>query len=166
MRFLTADPVECIYMILKEFHKGKNCGSFSSRSITLTNESNSLTCTVASSLVRTSPLAVITVVGLLDVLMLSNSAKLRSFLLTKCILAPESTTDSLSSGSFVDATGSTYFSAGEKNVALSFSLNLKMFLARFQALLWAHRSCLSVSSWDWSSQAMVLSCLGYSLDAA
>ena len=66
----------------------------SSRSITLTNKSNCLKYTVASSLVCTSPLAVITVVGLLDVLMVSNSAEWRSFLLTICILAPEGNTNS------------------------------------------------------------------------
>ena len=86
--------------------------------------SNCLTHTVASSLVCTSPLAVITVVGLLDVLMVANSAELRSFLLTISIVAPESTTNSLSSGSFVDAAGSNHSSAGEWNVALSFSLSL------------------------------------------
>ena len=53
----------------------------SSRSITVTNKSNSLTYTVASSLVCTSPLAV-TVVRFFDILMVSNSAELRSFLLT------------------------------------------------------------------------------------
>ena len=67
----------------------------SSRSITVTNKSNSLTYTLASPLVCTLPLAVITVVGLLDILMVSNSAELRSFLLTISILAPESTTNSL-----------------------------------------------------------------------
>ena len=50
----------------------------SSRSITVTNKSNSLTFSAASSLVCTSPLAVITVAGFLDVLMVSNSAELRS----------------------------------------------------------------------------------------
>ena len=40
-------------------------------------------------------MAVITVVGLLDVLMVSNSAELRSRLLTVYILAPESTTNFL-----------------------------------------------------------------------
>ena len=63
----------------------------SSRSITVTNRSNSLTYTVASSLVCTLPLAVITV----DVLMVSNSAELKSLLLTVSIPAPESTTNSL-----------------------------------------------------------------------
>ena len=103
----------------------------SARSITITKRSNSLTYTVASSLVCTSPLAVITVVGLLDVLMVSNSAELRSFLLTICILAPESTKNSLSS--------SFYGGCGRH-------MSLYMFLARFHALLRAHRCCLSISS--------------------
>ena len=60
---------------------------------------------MASSLVCTSPLAVTTVVGFFEILMVSNSAELRSFLLTVCILAPESTTNSLSSGFTVDAAG-------------------------------------------------------------
>ena len=54
------------------------------RSTTVTNKSNSLTYTAAFSLVCTSPLAVITVIGLLDALMVSNSAELRSPLLTIC----------------------------------------------------------------------------------
>ena len=80
----------------------------SSRSKTDTNKSNSRTYAVASSFAGTSPLAVTTVVGLFELLTVSNSAELRSFLLTICILAPESTTNSLSSGSFVDATGRTH----------------------------------------------------------
>ena len=63
---------------------------------------------------------------------------------------PESATNSLSSGSFGDAAWSTHSSSGKKNAALSFSLSLFQFLARFQALLRAHRCCLSVSSWDLS----------------
>ena len=66
---------------------------------------NSLTYTVASSFVGTSPLAVTTVVGLFETLTVSNSAELRSFLLTMCLLAPESTTNSLSSRFIVDAAG-------------------------------------------------------------
>ena len=50
------------------------------RSMTVTNNSNCLTYNVASSLVCTSPLAVITVVGLLNVVMVSNSAKVKVFL--------------------------------------------------------------------------------------
>ena len=49
----------------------------------------------------------------LDVLMVSISAELKSLLLTMCILVPRSTAHSLSSGSFVDAAGSTHSSAGE-----------------------------------------------------
>ena len=86
--------------------------------------SNSLTFSVISSVVCTSPLAVITVVGLLDVLMVSKSAEVKSFLLILCILAPESTTSSLSSGSFVDAAGSTHSSAGQWHAAWSFSSSL------------------------------------------
>ena len=84
---------------LQSFPKERTAG-VCSRGITFTNKSSCLTCNVASSFVRTSPLAVITVVGLLDVLMVSNSAVLRSFSLTICILVLESTTNSLSSGSF------------------------------------------------------------------
>ena len=66
------------------------------RNTTLTNKSNCLTKIVASLIVRTSPLAVITVVGLFDVFMVSSSAEWRSFSLTICILAQESTFTSLS----------------------------------------------------------------------
>ena len=89
MWFLTVDAVVCIPMILTEFHQGENSRNFFKKH-TLTNKSNCLTYTVASSFVCTSPLAVITVVGLLDVLMVCNSAESRSLLLTMCILAPES----------------------------------------------------------------------------
>ena len=81
---------------------------------------NSLTYTIASSCVCISPLAVITVVGLHDFVKVSISALLRSFLLIMCIDAPESTTNSLSSGFNVDA-GRHLFSGDEKNVALSSS---------------------------------------------
>ena len=77
-------------------------------------------------------------------------------LLTICTQAPQSTTNSLSSSSFVDAAGNTLSSEGELSVALSFSLSLWMFLAKFHALLRAHRCCLSVSSWDRSSNFTAL----------
>ena len=79
--------------------------------------SNSLTYTVASSCVCTSPLAVMTIVGLHDFVKVSISAEFKSFLLIMCIDAPESTTNSRSSGLRVDA-GRHLFSEGEKNVAL------------------------------------------------
>ena len=52
-----------------------------------------------------------------DFVKISISALLKSFLLIMCIDAPESTTNSLSSGFNVDA-GRQVFSEGEKNVAL------------------------------------------------
>ena len=84
--------------------------------------SNSLTYTVASSCVCTSPLGVMTIVGLHDFIKVSISALLKSFLLIICIDAPESTTNSRSSSLRVDA-GRHLFSEGEKNVALSCSFN-------------------------------------------
>ena len=64
-----------------------------------------------------------TVVGLFDVVKVSNSAEFKSFLLIMCIDAPESATNSLSSGPRVDGAGRHQFSDGEKNVALFFSFN-------------------------------------------
>ena len=49
-----------------------------------------------------------------------------------CIDAPESTTNSLSSGFDVDA-GKNLFSGDEENAALSCSFNLNTFLASFHA---------------------------------
>ena len=60
-----------------------------------------------------------------------------------CIDAPESTTNSLSSGFNVDA-GRLLFSGDEKNVALSCSLNLNTFLASFHAASRAPCSCHSL----------------------
>ena len=66
-----------------------------------------------------------------------------------CIDAPESTTNSLSSGFNVDA-GRHLFS-GDENVALSCSFNLHTFLASFHAASRAVCSCHSVSSCERSS---------------
>ena len=55
--------------------------------------------TVASSCVCTSPMAVTTIVGLHDFVKVSISSEFKSFLLIMCIDAPESTTNSRSSGS-------------------------------------------------------------------
>ena len=113
MCLLTAGPVVGIPMILTELPERKNCGSFFKKHNRHEQVQFIDVYTVASSLVCTSPLAVITVVGLLDLLMVSNSAELKSRLLTMCILARESTTNSLSSSSFVDAATSTHSSVGE-----------------------------------------------------
>ena len=56
------------------------------------NFSNSLTYTVAYSCDCTSPLAVMTIVGLHDFVKESISAEFQSFLLIMCIDAPDSTT--------------------------------------------------------------------------
>ena len=100
-----------------------------SRTFIVKNISNSLTYTVASSCVCTSPLAVMSVAGLHDVAIVSISAEFKSFLLIICIDAPESTTNSLSSGLIVDGAGRHQFSEGEKNVVFCFSFNLRIFLA-------------------------------------
>ena len=71
----------------------------------LSNKSKSLTYTVASSSVRTSPLAVRTVVGFLDTRTVSSSAKFTSFLLSMCIETSESTTNYLSSGLVTSGAG-------------------------------------------------------------
>ena len=63
-----------------------------------------------------------------------------------CMVAPESTTNSLFFGFIVDGAGALHSMVGEKKVALSVSLNLKMFLASLHASPRAQRSCLSVSS--------------------
>ena len=67
------------------------------------------------------------------------------FLLIMCIDAPESTTNSRSSGLGVDA-GKHLFSEGEKNIALSCSFNFNTLLASFHAASGAPCSCHSVSS--------------------
>ena len=79
----------------------------------------------------------------------SISALLRSFLLM-CIDAPESTTNSLSSGFNVDA-GRHLFSGDEKNAALSCSFNLNTFLASFHVASRVPCSCYSVSACERSS---------------
>ena len=91
-----------------------------------------------------------TIVGLHDFVKVSISASFKSFLLIMCIDAPESTTNSRSSGLRVDA-GRHLFSEGEKNVALFFSFNFITPLASFHAASRAPCSCHSVSSWDRSS---------------
>ena len=96
------------------------------------NISNSLTCTVASSCVCTSPLAVMTIVGLHDFVKISISAEFKSFLLNKCIDAPESTTNSRSSNLRFDA-GRHLFSEGEGILFRVSPLIFWIFLANFLA---------------------------------
>ena len=74
----------------------------------------------------------------------SSSAELKSFLLSICIDAPESATNSLSSGFFEEGARNDQTSEGEKNVALSLSLSLQTFFAESHASLRAHLSCCKV----------------------
>ena len=76
----------------------------------------------------------------------SVSAKFKSFLLIMCIDAPESTTNSLSSGLRFDGASKHLSSEGEKNAALFFSFYLRTLLASLYAASRAHPSCHSVSS--------------------
>ena len=110
----------------------------SSRTFIVKNMSNSLTYTVASSCVCTSPFAVFTVVGLLDVVTVSNSAEFKSFLLIMCIGGPESTTNYLSSGLIVDGADEHQFSEGEKNAVLFFSFKFLGYFWPASTLLRRH----------------------------
>ena len=132
--FLTTGPPAVIFA---EFSEWKNCQCIF---LNFTNKSNSLTCTVASSFVYTSPLAVTTVVGL----------PIR-LLLNMCIDARESTTNSLCSSFTTDGAGRHHSLANEKKVALSFFFERKDILGLSHASPRTYASCLSVSSWDLSS---------------
>ena len=68
-----------------------------------------------------------TVVGLLDVVKVSNSEEFKPFLLIICMDALESTTNSLSSGLIVDGEGKHHFSVGEKNAVSRFTSNFRIF---------------------------------------
>ena len=143
MWFLTIDPFIGISVFIAKLGKRQYCWRvFEDFQLRM---SNSLTYTVASSCVCTSPLAVMTIVGLHDFIKVSISASFKSFLLIICIDAPESTTNFRSSGFRVDA-GRHLFSEGEKNVALSCSFNFNTLLASFHAASRAPCSCHSVSS--------------------
>ena len=85
----------------QSFPSDKTAGVFS-RTFIVKTISNSLTYTLASSCVCTSPLAVMTIIGLLDVVKVSISAEFKSFLLNMRIDVLESTTNSLSSVLRVD----------------------------------------------------------------
>ena len=113
----------CEYPCSSQSFPGDKTAGVSSRTFIVKNISNSLTYTIASSCVCTSPLAVMTIVGLHDFVKVSISASLKSFLLIMCIDAPESTTNSLSSGLRVDGASKHPFSEGEKNAAFIFSFN-------------------------------------------
>ena len=112
------------------------------RTFIVQSMSNSLTYTVVSSCVYTSPLAVMTIVGLHDIVKTSISAEFKSLLLIMCMDAAETTTNSRSSNLRVDA-NKHLFSENEKNVALWCSFNFNTFLVSFHAASRAPCSCLS-----------------------
>ena len=140
----------CEYPFSSQSFPRDNTAGVLSRTFIVKNFSNSLTYTVASSCVCTSPLAVMTFVGLHDFVKVFIWAEFKSFLRIICIDASESTTNSRSSGLRFDA-GRHLFSEGEKKVALSCSFNFNTLLASFHAASRAPCSCHSVSSWDRSS---------------
>ena len=131
MWLLTVDPFIRISVFIANLSKRQYCWRVS-RTFIVKNISNSWTYTVASSCVCTSPLAVMTIVGLHDFVKVSISASLRSFLLIMCSDAPESTTNSRPPGLRLDA-GRHLFSEGEKNVAFSCSFNFNTLLTSFHA---------------------------------
>ena len=90
-------------------------------------------------------MAVKTVVGLLDVVTVSNLAEFKSFLLIMCIDAPESTTNSLSSGLGFDGAGRHHFSEGEKNVVSCFSFNFRIFFGQPPTPLYGHLALATLS---------------------
>ena len=142
MWFLTIDPFIRISVSIAKLSERQYCWRVFETFI-VKNISNSLTYTVDSSCVCISQLAVVTVVGLRDFVKVSISAEFKSFLLIMCIDAPESTTNSRSSGLRFDA-GKHLFSEGEKNAAFFFSLNFRTLLASLHAASRAPRSCHSV----------------------
>ena len=82
-----------------------------------------------------------TVDGHLEIPKVSNCAKF------KCIDAPESTTNSLSTGLNLEGEGRHHFYVGEKNVVFCSSSNYRIFFASFNAASRAQCSCHPVSSW-------------------
>ena len=112
--------------------------------------SNSLTYTVASSNVCTSPLAFMTVVGLNDFVKVSISAEFNSSLLITCIDAPES--QQIIVPQVWDLMQVGTYSPKVRRILLCFSPSVQnTFLTSFRAASRALCSCHSVSSWDRSS---------------
>ena len=117
----------------------------SSSNCIATNRSRSWTQTCAYSFVCTSPFAVTTVAGALDLRKVSISSERKAFLLSICIEAPESTTN-IRSSVFLETSTGAFISTSEWNVALSSALSLNISRAKFHAALRAYSSCLEVSS--------------------
>ena len=99
-------------MIFAKLHQGKNCGC-------VFKKQNCLDQVQFFNILRGFFSGFRLAVGrqnrrrILDILVMSSSTELRPFLLTVCLQAPDSTTNSISSGSFDDAAGSIHFSVCE-----------------------------------------------------
>ena len=102
-------------------------------------------------------MAVTTIVGLHDFVKVSISAEFKSFLLILCIDAPQSTTNSRSSGLRLDA-GKHLFSESEKNAAFFSPLILGCFWPA-STLLRGHLALATLSLPDTDPQH--LERLGY-----
>ena len=90
---------------------------------TVTNRSRFSTCTCGSSFVCTFPFAVTTVVVFLVLLKVSSSSELKSFLLSVCIEAPESSTNIRSAVFFETSTHAFIF---HKRIKRGFSLDFQL----------------------------------------
>ena len=124
MWFLTIDPFVGISVFIAKLSERQYCWRIledfhSQEYIQFFDKLWPLPC------VCTSPLAVMTIVGLHDFVKVSISPEFKSFLLIMCIDAPESTTNSRSSGLRIDGAGKPVRSEGEKNAALFFSFNFE-----------------------------------------
>ena len=135
MWFLTIDPFVGIPVFIAKLSERQYCRrvieDFHSQEYIQFSDK-----TVASSCVCSSPLAVMTIVGLHDFVKVSISALLKSFLLITCI--DESTTNSLSSGLLADGAGSHQFSESEKNAVSCFSFNFRICFWPTSTLLRGH----------------------------
>ena len=137
---VTTGPVSGVSVIFAELSKRHCCWRIHEE-LTVTNKSNSFTQTLASSFVCTSPLAVKTVVGLLDVVTVPNSAEFKSFFhCSACASTLRSLQrkNSLSSSLISDGARRHQSSIGEKRVDLSFSLSFRIFFGATSTQLCGH----------------------------
>ena len=150
MWFLTIDPFVGIPVSSQSFPSDNTAGVFS-RTFIVKNISNSVTYTIASSCVCTSPLADMTIEGLHDFVKVSISASLKSFFCWACALTPRSPQQTLFPQVSKMMQGGTYFPETRRMLLFHAPLNLNTFLASFHAASRAPNSCHSVSSREQSS---------------
>ena len=109
---------------LRRVFPSERTASVSSRSITVTNKSNSLTYTVASPFVSTSPLAVTTVVGLFRDPHSFQFGRVKDFPADHMHDCSRTQTNSLSSGCIVDAADKIHTSESVQNVVVPFLMDI------------------------------------------